>query len=78
MTQNLRGGELLSTYTQGQYIVEGHIEKTEHFEPEQSASGVDAALKVGESSLVLRARVVLILQQQDPAGGKTPLSHLKG
>lgn len=48
-TQNFRGGELVKyTYTQGQYIIEGHIEKTEHFEPEQPASGVESALASGE------------------------------
>ena len=48
-TQNFRGGELVKyTYTQGQYIVEGHIEKTEHFDPEQPASSVDSALEAGE------------------------------
>ena len=48
-TQNFRGGELVKyTYTQGQYIIEGHIEKTEHFEPEQPKSGVEAALASGE------------------------------
>lgn len=50
-TQNFRGGELVKySYTQGQYIIEGHIEKTEHFEPEQPASGIDAALESGEFS----------------------------
>ena len=72
-TQNLRGGELVKyAYTQGQYIIEGHIEKTEHFEPEQTASGVDAALKSGEFSS-FEGKGDVDTPTTRAAGGKTTL-----
>ena len=80
-TQNFRGGELVKySYTQGQYIIEGHIEKTEHFEPEQPASGVDAALASGEfpsfegkgdvDTPTVRTGVLLLVKQHHHRIGK--------